>query len=65
MGKLISILLIVGVNLFLGVDWAGRFEAINYLFYHLAGDLFGFWTTPKGSKLVEEGPLSTRASRRS
>lgn len=63
MGKLISFLLILGVIVLLGLDWAGRFEAMNYLFYHLrdlAGDLFGFWTTPKGSKLVEEGPFSTR-----
>ena len=63
MGKLISFLLIVGVIVLLGLDWAGRFEPINYLSYHLrdlVGDLFGFWTTPKGSKLVEEGPFSTR-----
>jgi hypothetical protein len=63
MGKLISILLILGLIVLLGLDWAGRSETINYLFYHLrdlVGDLFGFWATPKGSKLVEEGPFSTR-----
>jgi hypothetical protein len=63
MAKLISILLILGVIVLLGLDWAGRSETINYLFYHLrdlAGDLLGFWATPKGSKLVEEGPFSTR-----
>jgi hypothetical protein len=64
MAKLISFLLVLGVIVLLGLEWAGRFETVNYVFYHLrdlAGDLFGFWATPKGSKLIDEGPFSTRA----
>jgi hypothetical protein len=63
MAKLVSVLLVLGVVVLLGLEWAGRSETAYYLFYHLrdlAGDLFGFWTTPKSTKLIEEGPFSTR-----
>jgi hypothetical protein len=62
MPKLVTILLIFGVILLLGLAWAGRSETAYYLFYHLrdlTGDLFGFWATP-GTKLIDEGPFSTR-----
>jgi hypothetical protein len=63
MPKLVSILLILGVIVLLGLGWAGRSETAYYLFYHLrdlTGDLFGFWATPKSSKLVDEGPFPPR-----
>ena len=63
MSKLISLLLLLGVIILLGLGWAAQSETAYYLFYHLrdlTGDLFGFWATPKSSKLVEEGPVPTR-----
>jgi len=63
MSKLISVLLLLGVVLLLGLGWAAQSETAYYLFYHLrdlTGDLFGFWATPKSSKLIDEGPFSTR-----
>lgn len=63
MPKLVSILLLLGLIVLLGLGWAAQSETAYYLFYHLrdlVGDLFGFWATPKSSKLVDEGPLSTR-----
>jgi hypothetical protein len=63
MSKLISVLLLLGVILLLGLGWAAQSETAYYLFYHLrdlTGDLFGFWATPKSSKLIDEGPFSTR-----
>jgi hypothetical protein len=63
MPKLISVLLLLGVIILLGLGWAAQSETAYYWFYHLrdlTGDLFGFWATPKSSKLVDEGPLSTR-----
>jgi len=63
MPKLVSIVLLLGVIVFLGLGWAARSETAYYLFYHLrdlVGDMFGFWATPKSSKLIEEGPFSTR-----
>ncbi len=63
MPKLVSILLVLGVIVLLGLGWAGRSETAYYWFYHvkdLTGDLFGLWAIPKGSKLIDEGPFSTR-----
>ena len=63
MPKLVSIVLLLGVIVLLGLGWAARSETAYYLFYHLrdlVGDLFGFWATPKSSKLIEEGAFSTR-----
>ena len=63
MSKLISLLLLLGVIILLGLGWAAQSETAYYLFYHLrdlTGDLFGFWATPKSSKLIDEGPLATR-----
>ena len=63
MPKLISVLLLLGVIILLGLGWAAQSETAYYLFYHLrdlTGDLFGFWATPKSSKLIDEGPFSTR-----
>jgi len=64
MPKLVSILLIFGVIVLLGLGWAGQSETAYYLFYHLrdlTGDFFGFWTTPKSSKLIDEGSFPPRA----
>jgi hypothetical protein len=63
MPKLISVLLVTGVIVLLGLGWAARSETAYYLFFHLrdlTGDLFGLWATPEGTKLVEEGTFSTR-----
>lgn len=63
MSKLIAVLLLLGVIALLGLEWAARSETAYYLFYHLrdlSGDLFGFWATPKSTKLIDEGPFSTR-----
>ena len=63
MPKLVSILLLLGLIVLLGLGWVARSETAYYWFYHLRdlmGDLFGFWATPKSSKLVDEGPVSTR-----
>jgi hypothetical protein len=63
MSKLIAVLLLLGVVALLGLGWAARSETAYYLFYHLrdlSGDLFGFWATPKSTKLIDEGPFSTR-----
>ena len=66
MPKLISILLILGVIVLLGLGWAARSETAYYLFYHLRdlmGDLFGSWATPKSSKLIDEGPFPPRMNK--
>jgi len=63
MPRLISVLLLLGVILLLGLGWAAQSETAYYLFYHLrdlTGDLFGFWATPKSSKLIDEGPFPPR-----
>ena len=63
MAKLIAILLILGVVVLLGLGWAARSETAYYWFYHLrdlTGDWFGLWTTPKGSKLIDESPFPPR-----
>ena len=63
MPKLISVLLLLGVILLLGLGWAARSETAYYLFYHLrdlSGDLLGLWTTPKSTKLIDEGPFPPR-----
>jgi hypothetical protein len=63
MPKLVSIVLLLGLIVLLGLGWAARSETAYYWFYHLRdlmGDLFGFWATPKSSKLVDEGTVPTR-----
>jgi hypothetical protein len=63
MPKLVSVLLLLGVILLLGLGWAAQSETAYYLFYHLrdlTGDLFGFWATPKSTKLIDEGPFPPR-----
>ena len=64
MGKLVSVLLLLGVILLLGLGWAARSETAYYWFYHLrdlTGDVFGLWATPKSTKLLDEGPFPARA----
>ena len=63
MPRLISIVLILGVIVLLGLGWASRSETAYYWFYHLRdlmGDLFGSWATPKSSKLIDEGMFPPR-----
>ena len=63
MGKLVSVLLLLGVILLLGLGWAARSETAYYWFYHLrdlTGDVFGLWATPKSTKLIDEGPFPPR-----
>ena len=63
MPKLVSTLLLLGAIVLLGLGWAARSETAYYWFYHLrdlTGDLFGLWAIPKSSKLIDEGPFSTR-----
>ena len=63
MAKLIAVLLVLGVIVLLGLGWAARSETAYYWFYHLrdlAGDVFGLWTTPKSTKLIDEGPFPPR-----
>ena len=63
MAKLLSVLLISGVVVLLGVGWAAQSETVYYLFYHLkdlTGDVFGLWSTPKGTKLIDDSPFPPR-----